>query len=110
MNMNVYDINDTFPLRRGWKYKGETVFEVLQKDSGYIKDLIRLHPTFCLSEECMAEAQQITKGFYDERVKPKHIPPKNIFEGLRTYRTPYKFDFNNDEIVRLNRSKLSNDD
>lgn len=106
--MDIYEINDTFPLYGNWKYKGETIAEVLQKDSGYIKDLIRLNPTFCLSEECMTKAQQITKGFYDKWVKPEHISSENILESLRPYRKPYDFDFNNGEIVKLNAIKLLN--
>lgn len=105
--MDIYDMNDRFPLNGNWKYKGQTVFEVLQKDSGYIKDLIRLHPTFCLSEKCLVEAQHLTKGFYDEWVKPKHISRNNLLESLRSYGVPYNFDFNNDEIVKLNMLKLS---
>lgn len=46
--MKSYSLNKTFPYRENWKYKGETIEEVLKKDSGYIKDLIKLHPYFCL--------------------------------------------------------------
>lgn len=105
--MKGYSLNNTFPNSGNWKYKGETIEEVLRKDSGYIKDLIKLHPYFCLSEECMLEAQQITKGFYDKWVKPKQMS-KNIFESLRVYSKPYDFDFNDEEVIRLNNLKLSN--
>ena len=105
--MKIYEINDAFPLYGNWKYRGETILEVLQKDSGYIKDLIRLHPTFCLSKKCLLEAQRITKGFYNKWVKPEHISNKNIFESLYTYRAPYEFDFNTPDIVKLNMLKLS---
>lgn len=104
--MEGYSLNSIFPTYGNWKYKGETIEEVLQKDSGYIKDLIRLHPTFCLSEECMLEAQKITKGFYDKWTKPKQIS-QNIFESLRTYRSPYDFDFNDESIKELNSLKLA---
>lgn len=105
--MKGYSLNGTFPNSGNWKYKGETLEEVLKKDSGYIKDLIKLHPYFCLSEECMLKAQQITQGFYDKWVKPEQIS-LNVFESLRAYRNPYDFDFNDEEVVRLNSLKLSN--
>ncbi len=99
--MKGWNINDIFPLR--WKYQGETIGDVLKKDSGYIKDLIRLHHSFCLSEECMAEAQKITKGFKDEWVKPQN--PKTL--NVKIYRIPYGFDFNEEELVKLNQQKLN---
>lgn len=74
----IYEINDTFPSRR---YKGETIGEVLQKDSGYIKDLIMKSNDFSISDECMAEAIQITKGLRDAWKKPEN--PKNCFDGLK---------------------------
>lgn len=105
--MKGYNLNNTFPNSGNWKYKGETIEEVLKKDSGYIKDLIKLHPYFCLSEECMFEAQQITKGFYDKWVKPKQVS-LNVFESLRVYGKPYDFDLNDKGVARLNNLKLSN--
>ena len=102
--MKGWNINDIFPLR--WKYQGETIGDVLKKDSGYIKDLIRLHHSFCLSEECMAEAQKITKGFKDEWVKPQN--PKTLLDYAKPYGIPYGFDFNNEEIINFNRQKINN--
>ena len=33
----VYEIDDRFPTYGKWKYKGETVREVLHKDSGMLR-------------------------------------------------------------------------
>lgn len=103
--MKGYNLNYIFPTYGNWKYKGETIEEVLKKDSGYIKDLIKLHPSFCLSEECMVEALKITKGHYDKWVKPTHTS-QNIFEDLRLYKAAYDFDLNNEEILKINQSKI----
>lgn len=104
--MEGYNINDSFPNNGNWKYKGETIKDVLKKDSGYIKDLIKKHKYFCLSEKCMLDAQEMTKGFYDKWTKPEK-PTNNIFDSLRVYTAAYDFDFNNEEIVQLNNTKLS---
>lgn len=53
----------------------------------------------------MLEAQQITKGFYDKWVKPKQMT-LNVFESLRVYGKPYDFDFNDEEVAKLNELKL----
>ena len=65
-----------------------------------------LAASFCLSEECMAEAQKITKGFKDEWVKPQN--PKTLLDYAKPYGIPYGFDFNNEEIINLNRQKINN--
>jgi len=93
----IYEIRDTFPSRR---YKGETIGEVLQKDSGYIKDLIMKSNDFSISDECMAEAIQITKGHRDAWKKPEN--PKNCFDGLKKYRVPYGYDFNDAKVQEKN--------
>lgn len=100
----IYDINDTFPIRGNWKYKGETIENVLKKDSGYIRDLIRLNKDFILSEDCMNEAKLITKGHKDLWEKPNN--PQSIFDTLKPYGVPYGFDFNNEEIQKINKQKI----
>ena len=99
----LYDIDDRFPLRGNWRYKGETIREVLQKDSGYIKDLIRLDDIFALTDECMEEAKRITKGHRDNWKKPEN--PQTVFEGLKKYGVPYGFDFNDEAIQKINKQK-----
>ena len=104
----IYNIDDRFPNRGNWKYRGETIREVLHKDSGYIKDLIKKNDCFALSDECMDEAKLITRGHRDERVRKSN--PNNVFEGLIVYGigTPYGYDFNNDEIQKNNKMNQRN--
>lgn len=97
----IYEIDDRFPIRGNWKYKGETIFEVLHKDSGYIKDLIMKKDNFSLSEECMEEAKRITKGHRDTWVGQENS--NNVFDSLKPYKLPYGFDFNDDLIQEKNR-------
>ena len=97
----VYEIDDRFPTYGKWRYKGETIREVLQNDSGYVKDLIMKSDDFSLSEQCMAEAVKITLGHHETWVKP--VNPKIIFDGLKPYAVPYGFDFNNEEVQEKNR-------
>lgn len=97
----VYEIDDRFPTYGKWKYKGETVREVLHKDSGYVKDLIMKSDDFSLSEQCMAETIQITKGHHETWVKP--VNQKTVFDELKPYAVPYGFDFNNKEVQEKNR-------
>lgn len=104
--MEGYSLNYTFPNNGSWKYKGETIEEVLRKDSGYIKDLIMLNSNFCLSENGMREAQELTKGFYDKWAKPEQ-PTDNIFDSLRVYTKPYDFDFNNEKLINKNKENLN---
>lgn len=92
----IYNIDDRFPTFGAWKYAGHTIREVLQKDSGYIKDLIMKRTDFSLSDECMAEAKKMTRGKKETWKRPKHS--KNVFEELKPYAVPYCFDFNNEEI------------
>ena len=99
----IYEIDSTFPTKR---YKGETIGEVLQKDSGYIKDLIMKSDDFSLSDECMDEAIRITKGHRDTWTRPKD--PKNIFDGLKKYGVPYDYDFNDEKILEKNRKNRGN--
>ena len=50
--MKDCSLNSTFPNSGNWKYKGETIEEVLRKDSGYIKDLIKLQHWLLLQLYC----------------------------------------------------------
>ena len=97
----IYEIDDRFPTYGRWKYKGQSIREVLLTDSGYIKDLIMKREAFSLSDKCIDEAIFITKGNRDTWKKPDN--PINIFEELKPYAVPYGFDFNNEELQRKNK-------
>ena len=92
----IYGIDDKFPSHGSWRYKGETIREVLQKDSGYVKDLIMKSDHFALTNTCMKEAVMITKGHHETWTKPDN--PRFIFDELKPYAVPYGYDFNNDEV------------
>lgn len=104
----IYTIDDRFPNYGKWRYKGETIRDVLQKDSGYVKDLIMKSDSFSLTDECMDEAKLITRGHRDERVRKSN--PNNVFEGLIVYGigTPYGYDFNNEEVQTKNKKNQKN--
>lgn len=102
----IYEIDDRFPTYGKWRYKGQSIREVLLKDSGYIKDLIMKSEDFSLSDACMVEAMLITKGHRDEWKKPAN--PKNVFEELKPYAVPYGFDFNNDDLQEKNKENRNN--
>lgn len=101
----IYNIDDRFPNRGDWKYRGETIREVLHKDSGYIKDLIKKNDCFALSDECMDEAKLITREHRDERIRKSN--PNNVFDGLKHYKLPYGFDFNDEVIQEKNKKNQS---
>ena len=96
----IYDIDDRFPTYGSWKYKGETIREVLNKDSGYVKDLIMKSNDFALSDSCFLEAMITTKGHHEDWVKPDN--PKTVFDEQKPYAVPYGFDFNNNEVQEKN--------
>lgn len=98
--MNIYEINDKFPKLCSWRYQEETVREVLQKDSGYVKDLILLNENFALSEEAYSQAIEITKGFEDKR------DDETLSNPSKRKKTPYDFDFSDEKIIELNKMKL----
>lgn len=97
----IFEIDDRFPIYGNWKYKGETIREVLHKDSGYVKDLIMKRDDFALSDKCFTEAMKITKGHHETWVKPDS--PQTVFDELKPYKIPYGFDFYNEEVQEKNR-------
>lgn len=97
----IYEIDDKFPSYGSLKYKGETIREVLQKDSGYVKDLIMKSDDFALSDMCMENAVVITKGHHETWIKPKN--PQIVFDRLKPYAVPYGFDFDNNEVHEKNK-------
>lgn len=99
--MKPYEINDIFPKLCTWRYQEETVKDVLLKDSGYIKDLILLNENFVLSDAAYAEAVAITKGFTDTRNDDVLNDP------AKRKKTPYDFDFNDEKVREINKSKLT---
>lgn len=96
----IYEFDDIYPSYGNWKYKGKTIREVLQKDSGYVKDLIMKSDDPSLSDSCMKEAVMITKGHHETWVKQDNL--RLIFDEFKPYTVPYGYDFNDDEMHKKN--------
>lgn len=97
----IFEIDDIIPFSK--RHKNETIREIVASDSGYIRTLIEKNEDFALSQKAFEEVQEITKGHKDTW-KPKHTG--NIFDELKPYAVPYLFDFNNEELQKLNQEKL----
>ena len=48
----------------------------------------------------------MTKGFRDNRDTSKN-PSVSIFDKLKSYGTPYPFDFNDPNILQINKERLN---
>lgn len=102
MLVTTLDIRIPFSKR----HPNETIREILRYDSGYIKDLLVKNETFVFSKDCFQELKTLTSGHADNWTMPPK-PTSSIFDSLKSYATPYLFDFNNPDIEKLNNSKLS---
>ncbi|TFD92176.1 hypothetical protein E2605_18910 [Dysgonomonas capnocytophagoides] len=99
----IFNIDDIIPFSK--RHPRKTIREILLIDSGYLKDLIKKNSRVILSEECYQEAILITKGMRDEWVKPIG-KTESIFDSLKPYTAPYGFDFNDEELITINRNRL----
>lgn len=99
--MKIYELEDRFPKLCSWRYQEETVFDVLKKDSGYVKDLIMLNDKFALSESAYEAAKEITRGFTDNRDE------EVLSDTKKVKNTPYDFDFNDEKIQVANNEKIA---
>ncbi len=99
----IFEIDDVIPFSK--RHKGETIRQIIRSDSGYLKDLFIKDERVVFSEVCYSELKRLTNGFKDNWEKPS-VNTGNIFQSLKSYRTPYPFDFNNDEIEEENRKRI----
>ena len=101
----VYEIDDVIPFSR--RHRGETIRQIVRYDSGYIKHLIVKRSDFIISSSCYDELAQLTNGHKDNWVRPIH-QTSIIFNGLKTYASPYLYDFKADmnSIRLINEQKL----
>ena len=102
MLVSSLDIRIPFSKR----HPNETIREILRYDSGYIKDLLLKNEHFVFSLECFQEVKILTKGHRDNWIKPSN-PTTSIFDSLKSYATPYLYDFNNPELEEFIKTKLS---
>lgn len=101
----IFEIDDTIYFSK--KYPGKAIKEIAKTDSGYLRDLMKKDERFILSEKCYQELMELTRGMYDDWKKPE-TPTDSIFDSLKPYTRPYGFDFNDEELIKLNRNRLSN--
>lgn len=95
------------PIPFSRRHANETIRNIIRYDSGYLKDLFLNDERVVFSQRCLVELQRLTKGQIDNWEKPDD-KCTNIFNSLKSYATPYLFDFNNDEIELINQNRLNN--
>lgn len=101
--MLIDSLDICIPFSR--RHSNETIRQIIRYDSGYLKDLFLNNKTLVFSKTCLFDLQRLTKGHFDNWENPS-VHSKNIFNDLKSYRSPYLFDFNNDEIIRVNDERL----
>lgn len=76
------------------RHPGKTIRQILQYDSGYLKDLF-LKTSLVFSPECFDEIKRLTKGHKDNWESPANdTKTKTVFQRIKSYGTPYLYDFN----------------
>lgn len=104
MKKKLYNIDDVIEFSK--RHRGETIRQILRYDSGYLKDLFVKNDDFVLSDNCFQEILLLTKGAKDNWSKPQQ-KTSSIFSLCKPYRSPYQYDFNNEDIIALHKHKLS---
>lgn len=104
----MFEIDDVIPFVRREEHKGKTIRQIIRYDSGYLKDLFVKDSRVVFSEKCMKEILRLTAGHFDNWESPQAGCTNNIFSTLKTYRSPYLFDFNKSEIENENNRRLAN--
>lgn len=98
-------IDNTIPF--SIRHQGETIREIIRYDSGYLKDLFIKDERLCFSRECFAEICRLTKGHKDNWESSKYSA--SIFSQLKTYATPYLYDFNEEALLELNEKRIKDE-
>ncbi len=99
----IHSLDQIIPFSR--RHPNETVRQILQYDSGYVKDLFLKDSRLVFSEDCFNEICQITDGHKDEWVKPENCA--SFLDGLKRYAVPYLYDFNNETLRSINQERLT---
>ncbi len=100
--MYIESIDIKIPFSK--RHPNETIRQIIRYDSGYIKDLFLKNEEIIFSDSCFDELKRLTLGHMDNWVSPKQ-ESTNIFSHLKSYATPYLFDFNNEHIFILNKER-----
>lgn len=85
------------------RHPNETIREILRYDSGYLKDLFIKDTRIVFSSDCLAEIKRLTSGHKDNWETPKE---GDLFSRLKTYASPYLYDFNDGVIDLINTERL----
>lgn len=101
------DIDDVIPFVRRVEHQGKTIRQIIRYDSGYLKDLFEKDSRVVFTENCMHEILRLTAGHFDNWETPKEDSTGSVFGTLKTYRSPYLFDFNKSEIEKANSHRLA---
>lgn len=101
--MIIDSIDITIPFSR--RHPNETIRNIIRYDSGYLKDLFFNDERVVFSQKCLTEIKRLTKGHQDNWEKPS-AQTSNIFDSLKSYASPYLYDFNNDDIDEENQKRL----
>ena len=104
----IFEIDDNIPFCNRNEHKQHTIRQIIRYDSGYLKDLFTKDKRLVFSLECYKNLMRLTKGHRDNWEKPIN-KPNSIFNELKTYKTPYLFDFNDSIIESENTKRLNNE-
>lgn len=100
----IFEIDDIIPFVQRKEHVNHTIRQIIRYDSGYLKDLFLKDNRVCFSEKCLTELLQLTKGHFDNWV---NVGTSNIFNGIKSYKSPYLFDFNDESIIKTNKERLN---
>lgn len=100
--MTFSSVDEIIPFCR--RHPGMTIREIIRYDSGYLKDLFINDDRVCFSDECFSDICRLTSGHKDNWEKPSHST-MSIFSQLKSYATPYLYDFNDPRLVAINNSR-----
>lgn len=100
----ISNIDTKIPFSK--RHPNETIREILRYDSGYLKDLFYKDEDIVFTSECLAEICRLTAKHEDNWETPPAKLRLPTFSRLKTYGTPYLYNFNDEDIAMLNSLRL----
>ncbi|ROT16286.1 hypothetical protein EEL50_03460 [Muribaculaceae bacterium Isolate-105 (HZI)] len=100
----ISDIDTKIPFSK--RHPNETIREILRYDSGYLKDLFYKDEDIVFTRECLADICRLTAKHEDNWETPPAKSGLSAFSRLKTYGTPYLYNFNDEDIAMLNSLRL----
>lgn len=105
----IFNIDDIIPFCRRDEHLTHTIRQIIRYDSGYLKSLFENDERLVFSLECYDELKRLTKGHWDNWETPSN-ETNTVFDRLKSYKTPYLYDFNNPDIEKINLNRLKSND